>query len=69
MKEHISDILFLDRKMSCLRSCHLVLWSLETLTGQQRFYGTRLVTQNIRYYHPLNVVPEVGCIAGFVLNC
>jgi len=24
-------------KRSCLRSCHLVLWSLGTLTGQQRF--------------------------------
>jgi hypothetical protein len=29
---------------SCLRSRHLVLWSLETLTGQQRFYGSGLVT-------------------------
>jgi hypothetical protein len=27
-----------------LRSRHLVLWSLGTLTGQQRFYGTGLVT-------------------------
>jgi len=32
------------RKKSCLRSRHLVLWSLGTLTGQQRFYGQRLVT-------------------------
>jgi hypothetical protein len=31
-------------KMSFLRSHHLVLWSLETLTGQQRFYDTGLVT-------------------------
>jgi len=31
-------------KMSCLRSRHLVLWSLRTLTGQQIFYGTGLVT-------------------------
>jgi hypothetical protein len=31
-------------KMSCLRSRHLVLWSLGTLTGQQRFYGSGLVT-------------------------
>jgi len=30
-------------KISCLRSRHLVLWSLGTLTGQQRFYGTGLV--------------------------
>jgi len=28
----------------CLRSRHLVLWSLGTLTGQQRFYGSGLVT-------------------------
>ena len=32
------------RKKACLRSRHLVLWSLGTLTGQQRFYGTGLVT-------------------------
>jgi hypothetical protein len=31
-------------KMSCLRSRHLVLWSLGTLTGQHRFYGMGLVT-------------------------
>jgi len=31
-------------KKSCLRSRHLVLWSLGTLTGQQRFYGSGLVT-------------------------
>ena len=31
-------------KISCLRSRHLVLWSLGTLTGQQRFYGSELVT-------------------------
>jgi len=30
-------------KISCLSSRHLVLWSLGTLTGQQRFYGTGLV--------------------------
>jgi len=36
--------LVLLEKNSCLKSRHLVLWSLETLTGQQRFYGTRLVT-------------------------
>jgi hypothetical protein len=55
--------------MSSLRSRHLVLWSLGTLTSQQRFYGTRLVTRNRRYYHPLSVLPEADCIAGFVLNC
>jgi len=43
-KEQISGILFFDGEMSCLRSRHLVLWSLGTLTGQQRFYGTGLVT-------------------------
>jgi hypothetical protein len=43
-KEQISDILFFWGKMSCLRSHHLVLWSLGTLTGQQRFYGSGLVT-------------------------
>jgi hypothetical protein len=36
--------LVLLEKRSCLRSRHLVLWSLGTLTGQQRFYGTGLVT-------------------------
>jgi hypothetical protein len=30
-------------KRSSLRSRHLVLWSLGTLTGQQRFYGAGLV--------------------------
>jgi hypothetical protein len=39
-------------KISSSRSRHLVLWSLGTLTGQQRFYGTRLVTQKERCYHP-----------------
>ena len=43
-KEQISDILFFWGKMFYLRSHHLVLWSLETLTGQHRFYGSRLVT-------------------------
>jgi hypothetical protein len=38
-KEWISDISFF-REVSSLRSRHLVLWSLETLTSQQRFYGT-----------------------------
>jgi hypothetical protein len=36
--------LVLSGKMSCLRSRHLVLWSLGTLTGQQRFYGSGLIT-------------------------
>ena len=49
---------------SCLRNRHLILWSLGTLTGQQRFYGTGLVTRKGRYYHPLSVLPEAGCIAG-----
>jgi hypothetical protein len=31
-------------KKSCLRSRHLVLWSLGTLTSHQRFYGSGLVT-------------------------
>ena len=31
-------------KKSCLRNRHLVLWSLGTLTSQQRFYGSGLVT-------------------------
>ena len=63
--ERISGILFFDGEWSCLKSRHLVLWLLWTLTDQQRFYGTRLVTQKRRYYHPLSVVPEVGCIADF----
>jgi hypothetical protein len=33
-KEQIFDIFNLERKMSGLRSRHVVLWSLETLTGQ-----------------------------------
>jgi hypothetical protein len=68
-KERISGILFFYGEWSCLRSRHLVLWLLGTLTGQQRFYGAGLVTQKGRYYHPLNVLPEAGCIAGFVINC
>jgi hypothetical protein len=35
--------MFFYGKMSRLRSRHLVLWSLRTLTGQQRFYGAGLV--------------------------
>jgi hypothetical protein len=31
------------KEMSGLRSRHLVLWSLETLTGQQRFYSMELI--------------------------
>jgi hypothetical protein len=42
-KEQISGILFFDGERSCLRSCHLVLWSLGTLTSQQIFYGMGLV--------------------------
>ena len=52
-KEWISDILFFDGEWSYLRNRHLVLWSLETLTGQQRFYGTRLVTQKKKILSPL----------------
>jgi hypothetical protein len=52
--------------MSSSRSRYLVLWSLETLTGQQRLYGMRLVTRRGRYYHPLSVLPEADCITGFV---
>jgi hypothetical protein len=55
--------------MSCLMSRYLVLWSLGTLTSQHRFYDMRLVTQKERYYHPLSVLPEIGYIASFVLNC
>jgi C4-dicarboxylate-specific signal transduction histidine kinase len=39
------------------------------LTGQQRLYDIGPVTQNKGYYHSLSIIPEVGCIAGFVLNC
>jgi hypothetical protein len=46
-KEQIYSILFFDEKMSYLKSCHIVLWSLGTLIDQQRFYGTRLVTKKI----------------------
>jgi hypothetical protein len=41
--EWVSGILFFYGERSHLRSRHLVLQSLETLTGQQRFYGTGLV--------------------------
>jgi hypothetical protein len=54
------------RETVLLRSHHLVLWSLGTLTGQQRFYGPRLVTRKGRCYHPLSVLPEASCIADFV---
>jgi hypothetical protein len=63
------DIAAVLKINSCLRSRHLVLWSLGTLTGQHRFYGSRLVTQKGRYYHPLNVLSKTNCIAVFVLNC
>ena len=62
-KEQISSILFFYGKISYLRSHHLVLWSLGTLTGQQRFYGSGLVTYKGRYYHPLNVLPQAYCIS------
>jgi len=55
--------------MSYLRSRHLVLQSLGILTDQQRLYGTGLITQNRRYYHPLSVLPKVDYITGFILNC
>jgi len=32
--------MFFKRKMSYLRSHHLILWSLGTLIGQYGFYGT-----------------------------
>jgi hypothetical protein len=59
---------FFRGNWSCLRSRHLVLWLLGTLTGQQRSYGSGLVTQKGRYYHPLNVLPEADCIGDFILN-
>jgi hypothetical protein len=68
-KEQISGIWFFKGKRSYLRSRHLVLWSLGTLIDQQRFYGSWLVTEKKKYYHPLNVLSEADCIAGFVLNC
>ena len=43
-KEWISGILFFVGERYCLRIHHLVLWLLGTLTGQQRFYGSGLVT-------------------------
>ena len=57
----MSSILFLGG--SYLRNCHQVLWSLGILIGQQKFYGTELVK------HPLNVLPELGYITCFILNC
>jgi hypothetical protein len=55
--------------MSGLRNHYLILWSLEILTGQQRFYGTGLVTRKERYYHALSILPEASCITGFILYC
>jgi hypothetical protein len=43
-KEWIFGILLFNGDIFCLRSCHLVLQLLGTLTDQQRFYGPRLVT-------------------------
>jgi hypothetical protein len=43
-KERISGILLFDGEWSCLRSRHLILWSIGTLTSQQRIYGSGLVT-------------------------
>jgi hypothetical protein len=52
-----------------LRSRHIVLWSLETLIGQQRFYGTRLITRKKKILSPFKH-PTWGKlnIASFVLN-
>jgi hypothetical protein len=55
--------------MSDLRSRHLVLQSLETITSQHRFYNMGLVTQKGIYIHLLSILPDVDCIDGFVLNC
>jgi hypothetical protein len=68
-KEKIYDILFFEGKNSSLRSSHLILWSLETLTDQQSFYGTWLVMLKERYYYPKNILLEVDCIVSFVLKC
>ena len=62
-------MLFLEGEKVILRSCHLVLWSLGTLTGQQRFYDTRLITQKERCYHLLSILHEVDYIVEFILNC
>ena len=54
------------RGRSNSRSRYLVLWLLETLTGQQKLYGTGLLTQKERFYHSLSVLSKAGCIGGFV---
>jgi len=41
---NLSLELFFDGEQYCLRDRHLVLWLLRTLTGQQRFYGSGLIT-------------------------
>jgi hypothetical protein len=51
-----------------LKSRYLILWSLEILSGQQRFHSMGLLMRKERYYHPLSVLPKVVCIVGFVLN-
>jgi hypothetical protein len=55
--------------MSCSMSRYLILWSLKTLTGQQRFYSMGLVTRKEGYYHLLSVLLETSCITSFILNC
>jgi hypothetical protein len=67
-KEQISDILFLEGEI-LFKELSPSIMLLGTLTGQQRLYGTGLVTQKKRYYYLLSVLSKVGCIAGFVLNC
>ena len=60
--------MFFEERSSS-RNDHLILWLLEILTDQQKLYDTKLVMQKKRYYHPLNVLLEIGHIASFVLNC
>ena len=39
-----------------IKNFNLVLWLLEILNGQQRFYGAKLIMLKKRYYHPLNIL-------------
>jgi hypothetical protein len=64
----MSHILFFRKKI-LFKKLSLNIMVIENPTGQQRFYGTKLVTPKERYYEPLSVLPEISCITSFILNC
>jgi hypothetical protein len=68
-KEQISSILFFGGTILFKELPPTIVitrnpnWSIETL-----WYGTGYAKKR-RLYYPLSILPEVGCIADFVLNC